>query len=101
MPSRSPHRRARDGDGSDAAALALGALVWTLGDADRAERLLALTGLDPDGLRGRAGEPALLAAVIAFLGGHEPDLVACAEALDTTPEALTAAGEALGRGVEA
>jgi len=75
----------------DPAALALSALAWTLADQNRAERLLALTGLTPAGLRARAGEPAMLAAVLDFLEGHEPDLVACAEALEVPPAALVAA----------
>ncbi|HWW64494.1 MAG TPA: DUF3572 family protein [Sphingomonadaceae bacterium] len=75
----------------DPAALALSALAWTLADQNRAERLLALTGLTPAGLRARAGEPAMLAAVLGFLEGHEPDLVACAEALEVPPAALVAA----------
>ncbi len=81
----------------DATVLALQALGWTLGDEARAERLLALTGLDATELRARASEPAVLAAVIGFLGNHEPDLVACAAALDVTPAALIAAGEAMER----
>ncbi|MCW3835221.1 DUF3572 domain-containing protein [Sphingomonas canadensis] len=79
----------------DAATLALGALAWTLGDPARAERLLALTGLDAAGLRARAGDPALLAAAIGFLEAHEPDLVACALALEVAPPQLVAAREAL------
>lgn len=75
----------------DDPALALGALAWTLAEPDRAERLLALTGLAPADLRARAGEPAVLAATLCFLENHEPDLIACAAALDTTPAALTAA----------
>jgi len=75
--------------------LALAALGWIVGDATRAQRLLALTGLAPGELRARAGEPALLAATIAFLEGHEPDLIACAEALDVTPAALVDARRAL------
>ena len=75
----------------DAAALGLGALAWTLGDTARAERLLALTGLTPDELRRRAAEPAVLAAILAFLEAHEPDLVACADSLGTKPDALVAA----------
>lgn len=69
--------------------------MWTLGDPSRADRLLALTGLTPDELRARAGEPALLCAVLGFLSAYEPDLVACAEAIDTTPAALVAIGERL------
>jgi hypothetical protein len=72
----------------DAQALALRALVWTLGEPDRALRLLDTTGLTPDDLRARAGEPAVLSAVLAFLEAHEPDLIACAAALDVLPEAL-------------
>ena len=70
---------------NDAEALALRALGWTLGDDARASRLLALTGLTPQTLRERIGEPALLAALLRFLEAHEPDLLACAEALATTP----------------
>lgn len=98
MASLSPARRTEGGDGSDPAALALAALAWTLGDGARADRLLALTGLDAPGLRARAAEPALLAAVIGFLGAHEPDLIACADSLGTTPARLLAAGEALAGG---
>jgi len=76
-------------------AIGLHALVWTLGDADRAARLLALTGLDPSQLRASAGQPATLAAVLGFLEAHEADLVACAEALERSPAALVAARERL------
>ena len=72
----------------DAETLALRALVWTLGDDDRAGRLLAVTGLDPADLRARAGERAMLAATLAFLTAQEADLVACAQALEVRPEAL-------------
>jgi hypothetical protein len=72
-------------------ALALSALGWTLGDEGRAQRLLALTGLAPDDLRGRLGEPDLLAAVLRFLEAHEPDLLACAEALGVPATALVEA----------
>ena len=82
---------------TDAQALALSALAWTLADPARAERLLALTGLDPSELRARIGEPALLAAALGFLEAHEPDLVACAAALDTDPAALVSARAALER----
>ena len=70
---------------NDAEAVALRALGWTLSDAARAGRLLALTGLTPETLRTRIGEPDLLAAVLRFLEAHEPDLIACAIELETTP----------------
>ncbi|MEA3041734.1 MAG: hypothetical protein QOC65_1223 [Sphingomonadales bacterium] len=81
----------------DPAALALAALGWTLADGARAERLLALTGLTPEDLRAGLGEPATLAAILRFLEAHEPDLVACAEALAVAPSALVAARRELER----
>ena len=68
-----------------------------LGDGPRAERLLSLTGLSADELRGGLGDPATLGAVLEFLCAHEPDLVAAAEALDVTPAQLAAAREGLSR----
>ena len=65
--------------------IAFQALGWALSDDRRAERLLALTGLTPETLRKRIGEPDLLAAGLRFLEAHEPDLVACAEAIGVTP----------------
>lgn len=76
---------------NDAETLALMALAATLTDERRAERFLALTGLSPDGIRGTLGEPSTLAACLAFLEAHEPDLVAVASAIGSTPEALVRA----------
>ena len=78
-----------------AMALALRALIWTLQSPSRAERRLALTGLSVEELRGGAGEPGVLAAILSFLEGHEADLIACAEDLDVRPEALVAARRTL------
>jgi hypothetical protein len=66
-----------------------------LGDSDRAERLLALTGLDADALRAGLGDPAVLGAVLDFLAAHEPDLVTAADHLGVAPEALIAARDNL------
>jgi hypothetical protein len=82
---------------TNAEALALQALVWTLGDESRARRLLDLTGLAPSDLRARAGEAVVLAATLGFLESYEPDLVACADALDIRPEQLVAARATLER----
>lgn len=73
---------------NDAEALALAALAATLSDERRAERFLSLTGLSPDGIRSRVTDRSLLAACIAFLEGHEPDLIAVAEDVGVKPEAL-------------
>ncbi|MEO7914338.1 MAG: DUF3572 domain-containing protein [Novosphingobium sp.] len=82
---------------NDPAALALGALGWVLADEDRAQRLLDLTGLSPDELRAGLGDPAMLSAVLEFLCSHEPDLVACADALGVEPAQLAGASERLNR----
>ena len=75
----------------DPTVLLLGALAWVCGDDDRAPRLLSLTGIDADNLRAHATDPAMLGAVGTFLADHEPDLIACAEALDVPPATLAAA----------
>ncbi|WP_022682399.1 DUF3572 family protein [Sphingobium bisphenolivorans] len=77
--------------------LALLALGWLLADERRADRLLGLTGLDADALRTGLGDPAILAAVLGFLADHEPDLIDCAQSIDSSPEALIAAKESLSR----
>lgn len=69
-------------------AVALTALGWALADDARAERFLALTGLTPETLRARLGEPTMLAAALRFLEGHEPDLIACADAIGIAPSQL-------------
>lgn len=79
----------------DAQTVALSALAATLSDERRAQRFLDLSGVETDELRRRAGDPALLAALIRFLEAHEPDLIAVAQALEVTPERLVAARQAL------
>lgn len=82
---------------SEAETLALAALGWVLGDDQRAERLLALTGLTPDQLREQLNDPAVLAAVLDFLARHEPDLMKASEALQVQPQVLVSAQEILSR----
>lgn len=69
----------------EAEIVALHALAWLLGDAERRERFQALTGLDAATIRARAGSADMLAATLAHLAGYEPDLIACADAIDVTP----------------
>jgi hypothetical protein len=87
---------------TDPHALALAALAATLTDERRAQRFLELTGIGTDELRRRAGEPVLLAALIAFLEAHEPDLLSVSELIGVRAEELTAARRQLdtGRGEE-
>ena len=80
---------------NDDEALALGALGWTLSDDARASRLLALTGVTPELLRERLEDRTFLAAVLLFLEAHEPDLLACADALGVAPARLVAARHGL------
>ena len=80
---------------ADPTAVVLQALAAMLAEPRRAERFLALTGIDAEQLRDRIDDPGLLVAVIGFLESHEPDLVAVAEAIGTTPEKLIAAGRTL------
>ena len=89
MPQHSPH---------DPVALALAALAATLGSERRAQRFIDLTGIGSDELRARAGDPALLAALLRFLEGHEPDLVAVAEELGVEPAVLVEARRELEEG---
>ena len=77
-----------DSNSDRAEAFALSALGLAQGDEARAERLLALTGLTPDDLRSRLGDRAVLAAILSFLEAHEPDLIACADALGVKPAEL-------------
>jgi len=81
----------------DPEALALSALGWVLADDARAQRLLALTGLTPDDLRERLGAASVQAAILGFLEAHEPDLLACAEALKVAPSRLVDARRELER----
>jgi hypothetical protein len=73
----------------------LRALAWTLEDASRARRLLDLTGLTPDALRAGANDAGVLGAVLDFLAGHEPDLIACAAAIGLGPADLIRARDGL------
>ena len=81
---------------NDPYALALQALAATLSDERRARRFLDLTGIETGELRAKAGDPALLGAVVAFLEAHEPDLLAVSAQLGVEPGAIVAAGRELG-----
>jgi uncharacterized protein DUF3572 len=76
---------------NDPYALALAALAATLTDERRAGRFLALTGIGTDELRCRADDPRLLAALIAFLEAHEPDLLSVSEQIGVGADELVAA----------
>ena len=75
--------------------IGLQALAHVVGDDELGQRFFALTGMDSAALRQRADEPAVLAAIIEFLGHHEADLIACAAALGLAPDVLAQAGRHL------
>jgi len=80
---------------TDAHTLALLALSIALSDERRARRFLDLSGIGTDELRDRAADPALLAALIRFLEGYEPDLVDVADRLGVEPQELVGARRTL------
>jgi hypothetical protein len=88
---------AHDDSGQSAETLALQALAWVLSEAKRADRFVALTGIAPEDLRARAGDPAVLGAVLGFLEAHEPDLFGCAKYLEISPIELITARQRLSR----
>ena len=79
----------------DASGMAFQALAWALMEEARAERLLALTGLTPEGLRQSVMERGTQAAILSFLEAHEPDLVACAAVIGVSPAVLVQARKEL------
>ncbi len=54
-------------DGSGAETVAIAALGWIAGDAELLASFLGASGVRPEDLRRRAGEPEFLAAVLDFL----------------------------------
>jgi len=69
----------------DAEFLAIRALGHVAADEDLIGDFMALTGLSPDELRARAGEPEFLGAVLDFLMADEARLLAFCEASSIAP----------------
>jgi hypothetical protein len=82
-------------DRDGAATLALQALAHIMSDDKLRDRFIDLSGVTPDDLRNGLENEAVLAAILAFLAWHEPDLVACAAALGQTPDLLMTAAHLL------
>ncbi len=82
-------------DRLDASAMPFQALAWALTEESRAERLLSLTGLTPEGLRSSIMDRSTQAAVLAFLEAYEPDLIACAAVIGVSPALLVQARQEL------
>jgi len=77
--------------------LALRMIGWIVADSARADRMLALTGLDGASLRASLSDPATLGALMDFVINHQPDLLACVDDLGVEPGAIVAARERIGR----
>ncbi|HZV19191.1 MAG TPA: DUF3572 domain-containing protein [Sphingobium sp.] len=71
--------------------LALQVVGWIVADQHRADRMLALTGLDAPALRAGLSDRGTLTALMDFVINHEADLVACAEAIGVSPTRIVAA----------
>ena len=73
---------------------AIAALGW-LAEAELVDAFLAATGTDAADLRGAAGDPAFLGAVLDFVAQSDDWVRACCAAQGRPPEALMVARAAL------
>ena len=85
-------------EGEAAQAIAIDALSFVASDAELLPRFLALTGIEPAGIRAAAREPGFLAGVLQFICAHEPTLLKFAEAASLPPSAVSKALHALPSG---
>ena len=90
----------KDTTGQDAEVLSIAILSWLAGEPELLSRFLALTGVDPADLRAAAGNRGFLAALVEFLMGHEPTLMAFCEATGTKPEQVVRAHASFGGGAQ-
>jgi hypothetical protein len=81
-----------EGDGQ---ALAIDALAWLAEDGERLQRFLALSGLGPQNLRRAAAEPGFLVAILDYLAGNEPLLIAFSDRVQHTPDHIMRARDRL------
>jgi len=100
-----PERRrtgSRGGKNKDQAeSLAVAAVAFLAADDERFGRFLALTGLDPLGVRAAAAQPGFLAGVLDHLGSDETLLLAFATHAGIDPSEIERARLALsGQGWE-
>jgi hypothetical protein len=80
---------------SEAETLALKTLAFLARDAEGLLRFLALSGLQIEDLRTRAGEPELLGGVLDFLLADDALLAGFARGENLDPQAVRAARRAL------
>lgn len=80
----------------EAETIGLAALVFLTEEPRRLTRFLATSGLGPDDLAGRAGEPEVLAAVLGALAEDESLLLVFAAERTIAPATVMAARNLLG-----
>jgi hypothetical protein len=81
---------------ADPESLAIAALGFLAGDPERLDRFLALTGIDPGGVREAAGQPDFLGSVLDYFLADEALLLAFAANARHRPESIAAARARLG-----
>ncbi len=79
-----------------AEALAIQALTFIAGDAERLGRFLAVTGIGPAEIRAAAGEPGFLAGVLEYMASDEKLIGAFADENGLNPADVGKARVALG-----
>jgi hypothetical protein len=87
--------KASEGSREAAESLAIQALNFLATEPARLARFLALSGLDPAGIRAAAAESGFLAGVLAHLGEDEALLLAFAAEAGVTPGEVDRARRAL------
>jgi len=76
--------------------VAIQALSFVAGDAERLGRFLSETGIGPETLRASASDPGFLAGVLDFVLRDDATVTAFAEQSQHHPTTVAAAREALG-----
>lgn len=89
---------AGDAEREAAERLAIEALGFLARDEELMTRFLAMSGIEAAAIRRAAREPGFLAGVLQFIAAHEPTLLRFCEDIDTPPQRVTRALEALPHG---
>lgn len=88
-------KKRTDPSQEQAETLAIGALAFLATDPEALARFLALTGLDPAGLRNAAAEPGFLAGLLDYFLANEALLVDYARDAGVPPDEIARARAAL------
>tara|TARA_Y100000815_G_scaffold175448_1_gene159653 strand:+ start:603 stop:902 length:300 start_codon:yes stop_codon:yes gene_type:complete len=75
--------------------LAIAILVWLSREPEMLSRFCALSGVEAGQLRALAGDPGFARAMIGFIAGHEPTLMAFCSDNDIAPETVSRAWQRL------